>query len=434
MADETNSGFRQGPSEADLKRIKENYGWKQSFKSWMGKSNARENEKQLLSTLEFFPQGDSTRKCKILDVDIGDKQTIHELEIENLKTSSRSYANDLVLVHGYGAALGLFVRNFDGLSSVPGIKLHAIDMLGCGLSSRPKFPGTGLISSLIKRGNVTKEEVYEAEDFFVDSMEKWRKKRQVEKFVLVGHSLGGYLSSCYALKYPERVEKLVLVSPVGVEKSIFDLTHEHTESHKGAAELGPDVAKEITNNPDKPTTDNPVKNSSSFHVPDEHGMVERVPNMSRIFSYMWTYNISPFGILRTLGPVGPLISSNWSFRRFSFTDDPKQLLTFHEYCYGVFSGAGSGEYALTRILAPGVLARLPLLSRMPGNLKCDSFWMYGSQDWMSKEAGSVMVKKLNESPGLGKADFSIVSDAGHHLYLDNPEEFNRKLLKFLKLA
>ena len=46
----------------------------------------------------------------------------------------------------------------------------------------------------------------------------------LEKIVLLGHSMGGYLSCRYALKYPENVERLILVSPVGVGEgsSSFD--------------------------------------------------------------------------------------------------------------------------------------------------------------------------------------------------------------------
>ncbi|SCU99953.1 LAMI_0G01926g1_1 [Lachancea mirantina] len=433
-------------ADTDPNHLKENYGYKAAFQTWRHASNARENESKLLSSaLRWFPNGDKTRFCEILDVDIDGKNHIHEFYIENKEVASnKTQCRDMVMVHGYGAALGLFMRNFDELSEVAGIRIHAIDMLGYGLSSRPKFPGTGFLSSLVKRGNVAPAEVTQAEDFFVDSIEAWRKKRNLKKFVLVGHSLGGYLSCCYALKYPDKVEKLILVSPVGVETSIYDLTRKHSKEHVHAAELGPDVSKEITNSGETPSTDKRVANSSttttptssppkssSLHVPDDSGNVERIPNMPKIFTYMWTYNISPFSFLRALGPIGPLASSRWSFRRFSFAENSQELLRFHEYCYSSFTATGSGEYALTRILAPGVLARLPLLSRVPGKLQCPSLWMYGSNDWMSKEAGSVIVRELNKQSGSSPAEYSIIPDAGHHLYLDNPSAFNSRLKRFL---
>jgi len=72
-------------------------------------------------------------------------------------------------------------------------------MLGFGRSSRPQLstdPG-------------------EAEEQFVDSIEKWREQIGLDKFVLLGHSLGGFLASSYALKYPSRIQHLILADPWG---------------------------------------------------------------------------------------------------------------------------------------------------------------------------------------------------------------------------
>ena len=33
----------------------------------------------------------------------------------------------------------------------------------------------------------------------------------------MGHSFGGYLAGFYALKYPERVNNLILLSPAGIK-------------------------------------------------------------------------------------------------------------------------------------------------------------------------------------------------------------------------
>jgi len=62
----------------------------------------------------------------------------------------------------------------------------------------------------------------EANLFFVESLELWRRKMKLSKMNLLGHSLGGYISTKYAAIYPERVSRLILLSPLGVEENKTD--------------------------------------------------------------------------------------------------------------------------------------------------------------------------------------------------------------------
>ena len=110
-------------------------------------------------------------------------------------TTSEKYP--VVMVHGFGGGLGLFVKNFDSVSER--VPLYAFDLLGFGRSTRVEFSSDPQV----------------AEQQFIDSIEQWRKKVGLRQFVLLGHSFGAYLSCSYAIKHPESVRHLVLVDPWG---------------------------------------------------------------------------------------------------------------------------------------------------------------------------------------------------------------------------
>ena len=108
----------------------------------------------------------------------------------------------LVIIHGYGASGMIFYQLFKKLKKR--YHVYLLDLLGQGRSSRPNFE--------------CKTDT-EWENFFINSIEKWRNMIELKDFNLIGHSFGGFISSRYALKYPEWINKLILWSPLGAEKA-----------------------------------------------------------------------------------------------------------------------------------------------------------------------------------------------------------------------
>lgn len=92
----------------------------------------------------------------------------------------------LVLLHGFGGGLGLWALNFEDLSTDRPV--YAFDLLGFGRSSRPRFDS----------------DAEEVENQFVESIEEWRCALRLDKMILLGHNLGGFLAAAYSLKYPSR--------------------------------------------------------------------------------------------------------------------------------------------------------------------------------------------------------------------------------------
>ncbi|KAF5123606.1 putative cardiolipin-specific deacylase, mitochondrial [Metarhizium anisopliae] len=380
------------------------------------------------------PYGTRTWRRSLVQLS-GKNRALNEICIER---QGEQVQETLVMVHGYGAGLGFFYKNFEPITRIPGLKLYALDMLGMGNSSRPPFK----IHAKDKE-----EKVKEAEDWFIDALEEWRQAHKIERFTLLGHSLGGYLAVSYAIKYPGHLKKLILASPVGIPEDPYAVNANLPEPEESTLqnEFTQDQ-QSVTEGRGTPPT---PPNGQAANAPKRP-----LPNW---LVWLWDANISPFSIVRMAGPFGPRFVSGWSSRRFNHLP-PEEAQALHDYSFSIFKQKGSGEYALAYILAPGAYARRPVINRIhevgrqpipqadgnTGALKETGIpivFMYGENDWMDVAGGLAAEEKLKEAKVRallhgtddekrnenGSVKVVIIPKAGHHLYLDNPDDFNRLL-------
>lgn len=203
-----------------------------------------------------------------------------------------------VLLHGYGAGLGFFYQNFLSVAQWAGrhgSSVYALDWLGMGRSARVPF------TIKAKREDVAGR-VSEAESFFVDSLEEWRNKMGLEKMTLVGHSLGAYFSVVYALKYPTRVNKLVLLSPAGVPRD--------PNNTLPSREL--DEQDTVQGGPAEPATAAKIDEIRAEQKVEK----QKESKSRRLFTYLWEEGWSPFQVVRSTLFWGPmLIGKVWLCRQ-----------------------------------------------------------------------------------------------------------------------
>jgi cardiolipin-specific phospholipase len=260
----------------------------------------------------------------------------------------------IVFCHGFGAGLGVFYKSFGKLADKK-YRVYAFDWPGMGFSSR--------FSNNLKT-------VDEIEDFYVEMLESWRKRMKIETMTICAHSMGGYLASVYALKYPHVVVKLILVSPAG------------------------------------------------YAVLPSKKQLQNNSTTKKVFRQLLHYNLSPLMLVRNLGLLGYHVFKVFTNSRFPQLDELEKKLV-HDYLYGITVQPPSGELILPRLLRitePGFVAHKPLPDRVK-KLEKKILFMYGSEDWMDHHHALVCKHDLHH------AQIVILVDATHHLYLDNSRAF-----------
>src|ERR1041385_663956 len=116
--------------------------------------------------------------------------TIYGQKIHYLEAGS---GPNLILLHGLGGSSEVLGFNIGPLAE----KYHVFvpDQIGFGKSDKP------LVNYRIRT--------------YVDFLDQFCKQLNITRPILVGNSMGGWVSAIYAATYPDRVDKLVLVDAAG---------------------------------------------------------------------------------------------------------------------------------------------------------------------------------------------------------------------------
>jgi len=295
---------------------------------------------------------------------------LHTVEYKTAATTSLpDDALPLVCLHGWGFGTGLYSHSLPAIASRWRGRVFAVDSLGCGLSSRPRWR--------LPRGDSCA--VDEAESWFVDGLESWRAALGLEKMVLLGHSIGGYLAVAYAERHPERVARLVLASPVGVPHPPAELDEAQSE----------------------------------------------FPLVARVAFGLWRRGFSPF----TLAKLGLARTMMGRYVNNRFGDEPwipKPLLEAYLVANWTGGPNSAGAYAHSTLLLPGgvgelAYARKPLCDRLPLVGVPRVSFVYGERDWMDYRNAHAVKKSIAASPSGGPLiEVMHVAGAGHQIPVDNP--------------
>jgi len=385
-------------------------------------------------------EGCAAASCQVHDNDDAKEYSIHGVKVVNNSKQPRKTDHQpapLVLLHGYANGSLYFYRNLMGLSH-HFESIYALDMLGWGMSSRPKFnllpaaphenekdsDGNKISDSVQKQ---TKQSVSTAESFFVESLESWRQHHNLPKITLAGHSMGGYLSVAYAERYPQHVERLILLSPVGV--------------------------------PERQADDESRISAMPFYI----------RAMVKTSRYLFNKGITPGSFLRSLPfSKSKAMVDGYILRRLPAITCEEERKQLGDYLYQNSMLPGSGECCLNEILTAGAFAKIPLMHRIPNIIKTggdgsqgdndgmEIHMIYGQNDWMDFRGGletqrlchkkrleweqqqdKTQTKQQQLSSRTGNGEITSapprvfvhgVNNAGHLLMLDNYQEFNAALI------
>lgn len=159
--------------------------------------------------LTNFPAQDLS-KLQPLDAELASVKYPFDVQFKNLKSQNQdlrmAYMDVKPAKPNGKIVLLLHGKNFNGFYwektanelSKNGFRVIIPDQIGFGKSSKPK------------QYQFSFQQLAENTKGIMDDL-------KIEKFIILGHSMGGMLATKMAVMYPEKIEKLVLENPIGLE-------------------------------------------------------------------------------------------------------------------------------------------------------------------------------------------------------------------------
>lgn len=143
-----------------------------------------------------------TRAATVNFDDVADK-VIHAersrfINVDGIRVHYQEFGSEnaqpMILIHGYTASTYVW-RTAAPLLANAGFRVLAVDLVGFGYTEKPRWFEYSITAQ-------------------TRMIERFMDRIGLGRAVVVGSSYGGAVAATLALDYPERVEKLVLVSPV----------------------------------------------------------------------------------------------------------------------------------------------------------------------------------------------------------------------------
>lgn len=329
----------------------------------------------------------------------------NKTNIQNNKDKKKLIETPLLLVHGYLTSSMHYYKNIPYLLENHKT-VYMIDLPGHGATkyySDLVYPETepfrALDFKIYNKGKNFKLEhqldnrSYKAmfgeirDTFFNEMVNDWMKQQHLKKINLVGHSYGGYFSFHYWLKNPDAVNKLILLSPLGVEKNIWSVNNIVLSKQEYDIDKDP---------------------LSWTYLPDR-----KAPKF--FLKHQWK-------LFMAMGPFGVKLLRNFFERRFRNDDK-----LFQKYCFENAYLQSDTNLELSTILFNTFFTNYmtsydPILDYGDAleTRKNDIKILYGQYDWMDKRCASEF------------KNHAIIPNAGHNLNLDNPEDTGKEIVSFLK--